>query len=158
MLACCLSPPPSVVFLQHCQIPALIVDSVPTSDVTSALSMCAVHDVPSFAADATSCHDSGRVIVIRDHDICRVKRLSMNYQVQTVLGGVGALQGRSVKVIIIACHVDCRRISVVKRVAGCQILITADTDSHGCICHNMSVFVGDQRHLSSRAKNQLSQP
>jgi len=114
----------TVVFLQHCQIPALIVNSVPASDVTPALSVCAVHDGSSFAADA-SCHDTGRVIVIRDHDICRVKRLSINYQVQTVFN---ALQRRSV---ITACHVDCRRISVIKRDVKFVQLLTADT--HACI-------------------------
>jgi len=74
----------AVVFVfQHCQIPALIVDSVATADVTSPrqeLSRCAVHDRSSHAADVT-CHDTGRVLVIRDHDICRAKRLSMNYHV-----------------------------------------------------------------------------
>ena len=68
---------------QHCQIPALIVDSVDTADVTSprqSLGRCPLHDRSSYTANVT-CRDTGRVLVIHDHDVCRVKRLSMTQQV-----------------------------------------------------------------------------
>jgi len=81
-----LSSAPTVV-CQRCQIPALLVDSVAPADMTSELDRCELHDRSSYTADVT-CHDTARVIVIQDHDICRVKRLSVNYQVHKVFCSV----------------------------------------------------------------------
>jgi len=68
---------------QHCQMPAVIVDGVSGADVTSprqSLNRCVVRDTCPYAADVTY-HDAGRVLLIQDHDVCRIKRLSVNYQV-----------------------------------------------------------------------------
>jgi len=70
-----------MVYLQRLQIPAVIVDSGSSAvDVTSPR-RCALRD---WSADVT-CHDTGRVVVIQDRDVCRAKRLSTSYQVLLVL-------------------------------------------------------------------------